>query len=242
MAYRAIKVSVSDNDHVYNGAQVVVYTRVWNDSEKRYDIYAINHDGSLVHCYDEGDEIGWMGTQVNTLLWDFTEYYYWMTNIPNYYYELRNAYSGKYIAPQYHTHQILSNSTIGINMNGRRYGDNYSTILAWDDYRYDYAGLRANLGTGMVEAVPMTMAEEFHFAVMDEHVPEEFVVAPTVDNDDHGIKMRLINFTGEKYGSQNRNLLQTQVLGTDTTGFTQQVPTLNLVTTDFNGNGDDCAR
>ena len=234
--YTAIKVSVSDTAKVHNGSQVVVYTRIWNDKAKQYEFYAINHDGSLVRCYDEGDTIRWAGTQVNTMLWDFTEYYYWLTRIPNYYYELRNTYSGKYLAPQYHSGQILSDHTIGINLNGRRYGDHYTTILAWDDYRYDYAGLRTNADNTSAEAVPMTKAQDFYFAIMDDPTPEEFSTVPTVDNNEHGIKMRMINFRGQVSGN-NRNVLQTTVIGADTTTFTSQVPTTNLVSTDFNENG-----
>ena len=235
--YTAVKVSVSD---VRNHTKVIVYTRIWNESRKRYEIYAIDHDGSLVYCYDEGETIRWAGTQINTLLWDFTEYYYWLTWIPNHYYELRNVYSGKYIAPQYHTGQILSDRTIGINLPGRRYGEYYSTILAWDDHRYDYAGLKP--GDGSVTAVPMAQAQDFYFAVMDNPAPAEFSTVETVDNDDHGIKMRLINFQGEKYGTNNgaggRDWTQTNVIGEGTDSFTGgKIPVLDLVTTDLKENG-----
>ena len=238
--YTAIKVSVSDKQRVRNGSQVVVYTRVWNEQAKQYQFYAINHDGSLVRVYDEGDTIRWAGTQINTLLWDFTEYYYWpyFLQIPNYYYELRNTYSGKYIAPQYHTGQILSNRTIGINLNGRRYGDYYSTILAWDDYRYVYAGLKTSADNSTVNAVPMSKAQDFYFAIMDDPVPEEFSTVTTVDNDDHGIRMRLVNFQGVKYDNGKRDRSQTEVMGEGTDVYTGgTIPRLDLVTTDLDENG-----
>ena len=236
--YTAIKVSVSDRQQVHNGSQVIVYTRIWNDDAKEYEFYAINHDGSLVRCFDNGDTIRWAGTQVNTLLWDFTEYYYWpyIFQIPNYYYELQNAYSGKYIAPQYHTGQILSNRPIGINLNGRRYGDYYTTVLAWDDYRYDYAGLKAD--GQRVTAVPMAKAQDFYFAVMDDPIPDEFSTVETVNNNDHGISMRMINFQGEKYDGGGRDRTQTNVLGAGSDVFTgASKPMLDLVTTDLKENG-----
>ncbi len=102
VTYQAHKVSVSDTQQLTDGACVVIYTRIWNDSQKKYDYYAIDHDGTLHYVYDEDDFIFWLGSSINTLAWDFTEYYYEGTNTPNYYYELQNVYSGKYIAPQIH--------------------------------------------------------------------------------------------------------------------------------------------
>ena len=235
--YTAVKVDISDNSQVHNGSQVIVYTRIWNEHSKEYEFYAIDHDGSLKRVFDEGDTLRWAGTQINTLLWDFTEYYYWFTRIPNHYYELQNVYSGKYIAPQYHTGQILSDKTIGINLNGRRYGDYYSTILAWDDYRYDYAGLKA--GDDSVEAVPKAQAQDFYFAVMDEPLPEEFSTVDTVDNNEHGITMRLVNFQGTKYDGGARDQSQTNVMGAGSEAFLNQgkTPMEGLVTTDLDEYG-----
>ena len=236
VSYTAVKVSVSDTARVRNGSQVIVYTRIWNDTSKEYEFYAINHDGSLKRIFDEGDTIRWAGTQVNTLLWEFTEYYYWLTRIPNYYYELQNTYSGKYIAPQYHSGQVLSNRKIGINLNGRRYNEYYTTILAWDDYRYDYAGLKAD-GFNL-SAVPMTKAQDFYFAIMDTPVPEEFSTVETVDNNDYGIKMHLTDYNNALVGNKDRDKLQTDVLGSDTTKFTGgSKPLLDLVSTDLKENG-----
>ena len=238
VAYTAIKVSVSDTEQVTNGSRVILYTRIWNESKKQYEFYAVDHDGSLVRCFDEGDTIRWAGTQINTLLWEFTEYYYEGTTDPNYYYELQNVYSGKYIAPQYHTGQILSDSTIGINLNGRRYGDYYSTVLAWDDFRYDYAGLKTASDGSSVTAVPMSKAQDFYFAVMDETQHDVFPSVETVDNADHGITMRLVNFQGEKYESGKRDRSQTNVMGAGSEVYTGgTVPRLGLVTTDLDENG-----
>ena len=238
VSYTATKVSVSD---VRNHTKVIVYTRIWNEETKRYEIYAIDHDGSLVYCYNEGETIRWAGTQINTLLWDFTVYYYWLTFIPNHYYELQNTYSGKYIAPQYHTGQVLSDRKIGINLPGRRYDEYYSTILAWDDSRYDYAGLKPG-DDGFVTAVPMAQAQDFYFAVLDTPTPDEFSTVDTVDNAEHGIRMKMINFQGEKYGTNNgaggRDRIQTNVMGEGTDSFTGgKIPVLDLVTTDLKDNG-----
>ena len=137
--YSAQKVSVSDTENVRNGSKIIIYTRVWNTEKTQYDYYAVNHDGSLVPCYETNDSIEWVGDRLNTILWQFTEYYNEETGEPNYYYELKNPYENKFLAPQIGSSQILSENTIGLNLNGRRYGDYYTKIVAWDDPYYTYA-------------------------------------------------------------------------------------------------------
>ena len=238
VSYTADKISVSD---VKNGQKVVVYTRVWDVSEKQYVYYGIDHDGSLVRLHDEGETVRWSGTLINTMLWDFTEYYYWLTNIPNNYYELRNTYSRKYLAPQHHNGQILQNSPIGINLNGRRNRQQYTTILAWDNFRYDYSGLKA--GNGRIEAVRMSKAQDFYFAVM--HPEEgELTTAKTIDHTNYGITMKMIEFPREfENSSGSRNSLQTDVIGIDTAGSPihsspdLKLPTVDLMTNNLGADG-----
>ena len=99
MTYSAEKVSVSDS-HITNGSRIIVYTRVWNDTTKKYEFYAVGHDGSLVRCYESGDSIEWVSGRLNSMLWNFVEYYWEGTTNPNYYYELQNTYSHECITPQ----------------------------------------------------------------------------------------------------------------------------------------------
>ena len=117
---------------MYTGKQVVIYTRIWNDATKRYEFYAVDHDGSLVRCYDTGDNIEWIGSQVNTAAVELHRVPE-RDGTPNYYYELQNAQYRQVYRAAGHGRQILSDSAIGINLNGRRYGENYTTIIAWDD-------------------------------------------------------------------------------------------------------------
>ena len=191
MTYSAAKVSVSD-ESITNGSRVIVYTRYWNDEKLRYDFYAISSDGTLVPVYESGDSIEWISGQVNTLLWNFIEYYWDDTTDPNFYYELYNQYSEKYIAPQVTDGQILSDDTIGINLNGRRFGQYYSTILAWDDANYTYAGLKAE--DGRLVTCSKNEAMDFYFAIMqDLNVNDDLNTVPTVDHTQYGVTMKIIN-------------------------------------------------
>ena len=241
VTYSASKVSVSDTERVTNGSRVIVYTRVWNDARKRYEFYAIDHDGSLVPCYESGDSIEWIGAALNTLLWNFTEYYYEGTVVPNYYYELYNQYSKRFIAPQILGGQVLSDRPVGINLNGRRYGDYYSSILAWDDPYYAYAGLKVE--NGRIVSGPMSQAEDFYFAIVqDPPVDDELTVVDTVDHKQYGITMKMVDFS-DKYASQNASVFhggkgnEQDLLLDDNTGGMNAPPTQGLLSTNLGEDG-----
>ena len=192
MTYSARKVSVSDEE-VTNGSRIIIYTRSWDDAQKKYVFYAIDHDGSLVPCFESGDSVQWIGTRLNSLLWNFVEYYEEDTTDPTGFYELYNQYSGKYIAPQVTDGQILSDDTLGINLNGRENGYYYSKIFAWDNGHYDYAGLKVE--DDHIVSCPMNEAEDFYFAVMqDIEVDDKLTTVPTVDHEQYGITMKVKNF------------------------------------------------
>lgn len=223
--YSAAKLSVSDRTNVANGKAVVLYTRVWNDSDKAYEFYVVDHNGDLVRAYESGDAIVWIGAQINTATWDFTEYYYEGTTEPNYYYELRNTYSGLYLAPQIRNGQLFSAQPIGINLNGRRYGDFYSAILAWDDPCYDYAGLKAV--NGALAAVPMAQADHFYFAVMQSADPNALTEVQTVDHSASGMTVKIVDFDGPS--------LQNSVLGNS--DYSASKTAADLLTTSLGADG-----
>ncbi|MBP3892650.1 MAG: hypothetical protein J6D34_01250 [Atopobiaceae bacterium] len=172
MTYTATKVSVSD-ESVTSGSKLVVYTRIWNNATHKYEFYAIDHDGSLHRCYESGDQIQWVGSKANTLLWEFTEYRDEVTQEVNHYYELYNQYAEKYLAPLAASGQVLSDDPIGINLNGRRDGKYYTKIVAWDDANYAYSGLKDSEDNSEVLSCPMSEATDFYFAVVEEKQADE---------------------------------------------------------------------
>ena len=205
-----------DGNVVYRekNAQVVIYTRVWNETAKKYEFYAVDHDGSLIRVYDSGDQINWVGDHVNSALWEFTEY----TNsdgTPSYFYELENtAYSGTYLVPQ--SDGIISHQPVGINLNGRREGFDYSSIVAWDDDAYAYSGLkvvRDEDGSLRVVTGALDESADFHFAVIHPPVEEAdpTTTVATVDNEEFGISIKMIDFNNRIVN--NRDSVQTSYLG-----------------------------
>lgn len=234
LTYSASKVSVSDKS-VENGSRIIVYTRAWDDVKKKYVFYAIDHDGTLVPCYESGDSIQWIGGQINTMLWNLVEYYWEGTNDPNEFYERYNQYSEQYIALQIEGGQILSASTIGINLTGRKNGYYYSPILVWDDKNYTYTGLKVENG----KAIPCTSgeADDFYFAVMqDLPVDDTLTTVPTVDHTQYGITMKLVDFsTIKKYDNSTTTEEQHTVLGDSR--YVAQEDVQGLLSTDLGADG-----
>ena len=202
LTYAAKKVSVSD-ERLTDGTKVIIYTRVWNETQKKYEFYAVDHEGNLVRVYEEGDEIQWIGDRINTLLWDYTIYYtkgkpHTKEN-ENGYYELYNEYSEKFISPHADSSEALADSKIGINMVGRSEGEYYSSIVAWDEPNYSYAGIRTDNGKiisyHIYDSVPGNESTDFYFAtITDLTITEDLTEVETVDNNQYGIKMKMINF------------------------------------------------
>jgi len=201
---------------VDNGEYVILYTRIWNEDTKRYDYYAIDYDGMLVKAYENGDTISWVGSKVNTMIWDFTEYYYENNpegkDIPNYYYELQNDYSNLFIAPKRDSEEFLSDSKIGLNLNGRRYKEYFTTILAWDKKSFSYRTLKVDKdGQWKLVSAPMSQAADFYFAKMTPTAAgTNYTTVSTLDHESYGITLKMQNY-GQVSGE--RSLEQDEVVG-----------------------------
>lgn len=227
--YSATKISVSDTSLSPESPDakpktVIIYTRVWNGSG--YTYFAINGEGKLVPCYERGDSIEWIGSTLDELQWEFIEHGSWEgdTFTPNYYYDLRNPYEGTYLAPQREgkdgkPKQVLSGDTIGLNMSGRRNGQYYTPILAWDTDNYSYTSINVDLEAGAgaeIEPVVSRYGLDFYFATVDEiPVDDTLHTVPTVDNNQFGISMKLVNFGTRKEMSD--------FLGSDEGGMTTKL-------------------
>ena len=214
ITYSADRISVSD---VKDGQKVIVYTRIWNEDTKRYDIYAVDYNGTLYPCYASGGKILWLGDGTSSLEWIFTEYLDEVTKEPNYYYELYNPYSEKYIAPQITGNQTLSEDNVGINMPGRRNGEFYSDIIAWDNAHYAYIGMKPDEEKKRLVPCSQSTSIPFYFATLEElNLSDRLHTVKTVDNAEHGITMKMKDFTGTSGGNgateQNAYIVDTQFL------------------------------
>ncbi len=249
VVYTAAKVSVSGTLNelgeiaeydVKDGDQVIIYTRIWNDTTKRYDYYAVDYDGVLVKAYESGDTISWVGSKVNTMLWDFTEYCYEGTETPNGYYEFQNTYSGNYLAPQITQNLtdsaetttvrgVIQSHPVGVLLKGRESKGYYSTILAWDggDDFFDYASIRANKEEQVVQEGAFQRASNFYFAIMKapEETTNELTTVTTIDHSTFGITLKIQDY--ENINSNNRSQDQVDILGN--TSYQQWTGTKNLL-------------
>ncbi len=231
--YTAKKVSVSDTVSVKDGEEIIIYTRIWNDTAKRYDFYVVDYNGSLLRCYDVGDAIEWIGNRRNSARWKFSEYT--EGGQPNYYYDLQNSTYGSYISPMLQNSdgqpQVVSDTKPGVNLNGRRYGRNYTTIVAWDDINYEYVGLKADAESGTVVPCSLDDADDFYFAIVQKKEdPADLSTVATVDSDSFGISMQMIDFNNPIVG--NRDSGQAALLGE-----IQNHPRQGLLSTDLKEDG-----
>ena len=201
--YTATKISVSD-PNLRTGDKIIIYARQWKNDH--YEYYAINSKGELVPCSESGDTIEWYGGNVNDMLWQFTEYTYDDGATPNGYYELENLYARSkgnpsYLAPKYSDRTVLSKDTVGVLLQGRTDKQYYSPIVAWDTPEYMYSALTVDLNQTdpTLEACYRADGLDFYFAIMED-VPVDDVLhtVPTVDNNQYGIVMKMVDLSNGK--------------------------------------------
>ena len=211
--YVAEKISVSDSglsveDHInqygdpketLQGKYVIIYTRSWNGSG--YDYFAVNGEGKLIPCHENGNVIEWVGSSQDDMLWKYIEYKDEKGNVTHYY-DLYNEATRNWLAPQLTPEQHLAEDPVGLIMSGRRYGEYYTPILAWDHTSYAYSSLKvdrtANNNADDESIVSCRRTDpdsaDFYFALVQElNVDDTLHGVPTVDNDMYGIKMRMVD-------------------------------------------------
>ncbi|MBR4462544.1 MAG: hypothetical protein IKS51_08205 [Erysipelotrichaceae bacterium] len=246
------------NYDVNDGDLVVLYTRIWNGT--KYDYYVFDYDGVLVKAYESGDTISWVGSKRDTTSWVFTEYKSTKTftsgtflnsdgemvtakpeqpftaKVPNYYYEFQNDYSKKYIVPKAKGDTVIGDGTIGVNLNGRRYLEYYSTMLAWDASAYDYGTLAIKqTGNWRLVPRPMSQAIPVYFAkVTVETSTDTLTPVATIDHSSYGITLKIQDYERINQ-SKNRSQEQLDVLGD--TPYVQWYGTKNLLRRNLEDDG-----
>lgn len=252
LPYSAKKISVAD-ENITDDSKFIIYTRVWNNDEKKYEFYAVDHDGTLMRVFEEGDEIQWIDDRINTLLWDLTIYYEEdEAHTPaheNHFYELYNEYSEQYIHPGLATEKVLDDDIIGINMNGRRDGLYYTPFIAWDKVHYGYAGVRTTTETDpstgdtvrriisypINDDCPVDESKDFYFAIVQEsNYNEGLTEVSTIDHTLYGVTAKLIDFNPSKVAWANSE--QSVFLGSSNGGAGKD-PTKGLLSTNLGNDG-----
>jgi fibro-slime domain-containing protein/LPXTG-motif cell wall-anchored protein len=240
--YTATKVSVSDTEKVNTGAKVIIYARQWKNDH--YEYYAINSEGKLVPCSENGDTIEWYGGNVNDMLWQFTEYVYEGTDTPNGYYELENLYAKSkgepsYLAPKYSDGSILSDKTVGVVLQGRTDQQYYSPIVAWDTPEYMYSALTVDLNKADPKLEPCVRVDglDFYFAIMEDvPVDDTLHTVPTIDNNQYGIVMKMADLTNGSTNQMPAGSMNAFLQSTTSNGATF-IHTPGLLSTDLKEDG-----
>ena len=238
--YAAQKISVSSEelnvDHInlygddpdtFEGKYIIIYTRSWNGTG--YDYFAVNGEGKLVPCHESGDVIEWVGNGTDDMLWKFIVYKDANGN-ETHYYDLYNEASQKWIAPQLTPEAHLSDAPIGLIMSGRRYGEYYTPILAWDGSSYAYSSLKVdrtlnnNADDEYIVSCRRTDPDsaDFYFAVVQElNVDDTLNTVETVDNIMYGITMKMVDLENSNNANGYMNKFLGSVAGGYGTGTTQ---------------------
>ncbi len=180
----ADKVSVSDTINMTDGAMVVVYSKIWDSDSQSYVNYAINGNGELVKVWESGGVVQWMDYEDTSLYWQFIQY------DDTGYYEFYNPVTGMYLAPQ--NGQLLSNSPIGVTLNGRQNGEYSSTLVAWDSNVWSWYGYKYSNDLTLIPIVD-TQSAEMCFAVKDLH-EDGLHQVETVDSKAAGITIKMYDY------------------------------------------------
>lgn len=199
--HTAEKVSVSDTVNLCDGAEVVVYSKVWDKTENAYVNYAIDGNGDLVKVWESGGVVQWIDNEDTSLYWQFIQYG------DTGYYEFYNPVTGMYLAPQ--NGQNLSNSTIGVTLTGRENGEYTSTIVAWDENVWSWYGYKYSDRLDLTPVVD-TESAEMCFAVKYES-DDDLHEIETVDSKAAGISIKMYDYVNAS--NQNAIMGESQFTG-----------------------------
>ncbi len=208
----AVKVSAEEavrQAKLNPNAQIIVYSRlpVYVNGVKKdgeYQYYAITGDGTIRPITDFGDTIGWRGG--GPLEWQMTVHT--EDGEDNGYYDFRNIQRNNYLAPQLNSH--FADSPVGLTMSGLNSGSYGTTIEGWDDSTMSWCGMEIEPSLDRFARAVGDDSAEFYFAVVNPlALPPELTTVDTVDNDLHGITMKMFNYP---YGYKTNNDERSYVL------------------------------
>ena len=229
---QADKISLTDLVNLSEGetavGDVVIYTRILNESRDGYDYYAVAADGSLTLVYDIGDTIGWISSETapEHLKWNLTVHA--SEGEPNGYFDFQSMETDKYLIPTeasgLKTDDPDDSWDLGVNMQGWNYGTYGSTIERWDTGSREYVGYAYDaVNKKIVPTADDSQKLEFLFArVKNDTTSNQLHTVDTLDGKTKGITIKMYDFDGTTLNPSwpPRSSEMTDVMGIDSTGST----------------------
>ena len=216
-SHKAAMISIQDTQP---GQRLIIYQRVLQP-DNTYKEYAINGDGQLVEVFPSSDSVYWKGNQ--SIEWE-------MADLGNGYYTLKNTVTGAYLSPKggqtptivHQDSDYTSNPDelrVTLPDKGAKGNPYTSLISCWDYTNNVTEGLKVTCdgNSATLSSVLSDDAQKFYFASRDPIVTGQLTTVKTVDNDDHGIKMTMFDFTSNSYPNA-RVPYHTYVMGGESWG------------------------
>ena len=228
----AKKISVTDlvakHEEENPVKNVIIYTRIWNETTDAFDYYAVTKDGYLVPVYDVGDSIGWSDSlSDDPEKWDMIVHT--TSGSPNGYFDFMNE--NCYLLPSGGGIQAEDDpddpGDLGINMEGWSLGDYGTTLRHWDADNSAYYGFSYDpQQMKLISTSDESKQIELFFAAADPsespYAGQELHEVETLDGKTQGITIKMYDFNGTRL-SQNwppRSYEMTQVLGSNSVNST----------------------
>ena len=201
-SHKATMISIQDTQP---GQRLIIYQRVLQP-DNTYKEYAINGDGQLVEVFPSSDSVYWKGNQ--SIEWE-------MADLGNGYYTLKNTVTGAYLSPKggqtptivHQAGEYASNPDelrVTLPDKGAKGNPYTSLISCWDFTNNVTEGLKVTRdgNSATLSSVLSDDAQKFYFASRDPIVTGQLTTVKTVDNNDHGIKMTMFDFSGNISGAR----------------------------------------
>ena len=227
---QADKISLTDLVNLHTGEtpieEVVIYTRIENQTKDGYDYYAVAADGSLTPVFDIGDTIGW--TSINSdpehLKWKLTVHS--SGGEHNGYFDFQSMENNLYLIPTAEggikEDDPNDSWDVGVNMPSWKSdgsGTYGSSIERWDSGSREYVGYAYDAANKrIVPTADESQKLEFLFAhVKEDPTPNQLHEVATLDGKTKGITIKMYDFSGQILNNDHnrpRSVEMTNVMGT----------------------------